>query len=268
MDPILKENIWEPNEDFDLLANQAPESYGASKAVCMYGLDFCIPLFENFVNSYSKLPIVSVGSGLGYFEFILWGNITYDQSLEWLEFICVDPDPKSFDIDVQKHKCRVSGSKVKFTEPEIFMEPKYTTVNSLIKEKPDIVGNCLLLLNWLPPNNDLESEAFDLEAIKLLQPEGVLCNFGVNIESKFSCAGSKHFFNWMIEEKHEGYESIYESILVPIQGEPNTYVDIRWHWFSKPRENPIHCKLPNIVRSKVKLWSMTQNRINHINKET
>lgn len=95
----------------------------------------------------SNLPIVSIGSGSGVVELLL------DQAFD-VDIICVDPDPHSFS-----------------TAPEdMGKKPKYPLVSDLIKDQPTIVGNCILLLVWSPPN----ASTYDYDALVALCPNLVL----------------------------------------------------------------------------------------------
>ena len=93
----------------------------------------------------NKTPIISVGSGSGKFEYHY--NHIFISSPEDA-IICIDPAPLSY------NRCK-----------KIYCEPKFSTVDDLIKNKPDIVGNCQLLIIWSPPDN-----SYDIDAINLLKP--------------------------------------------------------------------------------------------------
>lgn len=95
----------------------------------------------------SHLPIVSVGQGDGYVEELL-------RKEREREVIGVDPNPSEH-----------TGWVV--------CEPGFPLVSDLLKECPDLVGNCIVFLNWPSPSSGEKGE-FDSEAVELLKPVYVL----------------------------------------------------------------------------------------------
>ena len=94
-----------------------------------------------FIKNGKKLPIISVGSGDAQVEYQFIRK-------HYCPIICVDPKPDEF------------------TQGRIYVEPEYDYVSNLIKDKPELVGNCHLLLIWPYPNES----TYDVEAIKALDP--------------------------------------------------------------------------------------------------
>ena len=113
-------------------------------------------------------PLVSVGSGLGLNE----KKIELDLNVN---IICIDPDPYSFNNrgECDEKKCHL---------------PEYPLVDDLIKEQPNIIGNCNLMLCWPYPNDS----TYDIEAIIKLKPSSVLV-----IYESLGGAGGIQLHNWL-----------------------------------------------------------------------
>lgn len=94
--------------------------------------------------------IISVGCGNGVYEF----EATKHDPILAKKLILVDPSPESYELWPK------SG----------FLKPNYPTVEDLIKQKPEVVGNCVLLLIWL----NIEDH-FDFPAFDILKPLSVVC---------------------------------------------------------------------------------------------
>lgn len=114
-----------------------------------------------------KSPVVSVGSGSGCLES---AALKKDPSMQ---LQCVDPDPLSF------------------SKGPVLVKPDFPRVEDLLRSRPDLLDNCVLLLNWAPPDCD-----FDLEAIRSLRPRAILCVF----EVFFKAAGSELFHEWLTSQ--------------------------------------------------------------------
>lgn len=145
----------------------------------------------------AKLPIVSIGSGSGFIEWLA------GQYHSELNFICVDPDPMMF----------YHGHKINELS-KIFVEPEYPYVNKLLNDRPNIVGNCILFLNWTLPyeENEFCNSEYDYEALQKLNPCAV-----ISITSKKTyeyVAGGKSFHSWLKDEdtklshKYATYKSL------------------------------------------------------------
>jgi hypothetical protein len=117
--------------------------------------------------SNQPISIVSVGSGNGVLERQISNELKTD-------IICVDPDPESY----EKYPTNMS----------LAMIPQYNNVVSLIKSKPDLIGNCILLIGWSSPNDT----TYDLEAIDALKPSRI-----VLIYETTGIAGSFSLHKWL-----------------------------------------------------------------------
>jgi hypothetical protein len=141
-----------------------------------------IVFFANFLNKFTKYNnIISVGSGNGYFEYLL-------EAIFDINIICIDPKPNSF--------LKKNNSKLK--------EVKYSTVDKFLEVESS--EDCLLILNWPSPNNinnddnddndnddnDFKSlklrKDYDVEAIEKLKPIGIFM-----IYEGSGVAGSEEF---------------------------------------------------------------------------
>ncbi|VBB18124.1 hypothetical protein YASMINEVIRUS_587 [Yasminevirus sp. GU-2018] len=145
-----------------------------NRAIRCIGPDVVITAIEQFALFY-KMPVVSIGSGLAQIEFDAQKSVK-EKGFD-VELICVDPDPKSF---------------AKNDEPTVYIEPAFPHVKDLIDSKPDIVGSCVLFLNWCCPN---ESE-YDFEAIQLLKPVGVM-TICERFNGGAGAAGGAKFHKWL-----------------------------------------------------------------------
>ena len=76
-------------------------------------------------------------------------------------------------------------------------EAEYDTVESFIQSKPQLIGDCILLLNWANPNHS----TFDYEAIGLLKPLFVLSI----IETTGIAGIVNHIINLFTYEKEVNY---------------------------------------------------------------
>jgi hypothetical protein len=134
-----------------------------------------------FLSNYKNLPLVSIGSGNGLFEkLILKKN-------ESTQIICIDPNPKSYSkIDVQ-------------------LNPDYSYDIQLTTEKPDIINNCVLLLNWCCPNNS----SYDYDAIINIKPVAFICIYETFMGSN-GAAGGERFYGYIRNTKN--YKLIHSTI--------------------------------------------------------
>jgi hypothetical protein len=94
-----------------------------------------------------KNPIVSVGSGLGKYEKQIETQLN-------TSIICVDPNPTSYNYLFEDE------------DTKNLHLPDYSTVDALLHKRPELIGNCNLLLAWPLPN---DSE-YDIEAVVKLKP--------------------------------------------------------------------------------------------------
>jgi hypothetical protein len=130
------------DEKVDNLLCQKYPDVTMNMAIEEIGLKVAIEEFEKcLLHANNVRHIVSVGSGNGGFEYILEKELG-------VNIICIDPCPLSY------------------SRPPILINPHFDTVQTLISEHPEVVSNCLVILNWCPPNDS----TFDYEAIQLLNP--------------------------------------------------------------------------------------------------
>ena len=128
------------------------------------GIDKCLNLFSRFLESFPiTLPIISVGSGNAYFEFLI-------SHMHKREITCVDPTPRSFRINARTN-----------SHHTVFIEPKFSTVDQLISSNNhNQYNNCLLILNWPNPQNKNGQIMYDFDAIIKLKPNGFFIIFDSN----------------------------------------------------------------------------------------
>lgn len=104
------------------------------------------------VEPYSELPLVSVGSGMGLLE-------KYIETEHKKPVICVDP---------------TTGKRDKYTKVTRVRKPDFPNVVELLKMKPELIGNCHLLLIY--PLTDYVT--YDICAICDLKPVYVTLLYG------------------------------------------------------------------------------------------
>jgi hypothetical protein len=156
-----------------------------NKGVGAFGLDTVLKNVEAFVRvSYparqdvtsdgapiafhaGRKPLISIGSGNAHLEKLI-------QDQFGVEIICVDPDPSAFN---------------QAPPVPIAITPHFPRVSDLIESRPDLVGDCTLLLNWCPPN----TSEFDYAAIIALKPLGFLAIFE-SFLGENGAAGGHSFF--------------------------------------------------------------------------
>lgn len=142
------------------------------------GIKECLKFFGNFLSNFDdNLPIISVGSGTAYFEFLV--NRIFRR-----EIICVDPNPRSY-----------ISSRIGQTYNNVFIPPKFKTVNNLLSASEFKYNDCLLLLNWPNPMSTIiqgihDYDPYDFNAIIKLKPIG----FFIVYDSS-SCSGSNELID-------------------------------------------------------------------------
>jgi len=171
-------------------------------AVQSYGIEASITILYKFCTSYAngkrRIPVVSVGSGTAELEYLV------HELCPDIEWVCIDPSPDSFRSDRQ-----------------VMIKPRYPTVNELIKDRPSIVGGCLLFANWCLP----EYSTYDYEAIILLNPYAFLSTIEL-YNSKPGAAGGFQFHKFIATTTI--YRSVYSSWLYSKTSSP---YDIRFVWY-------------------------------------
>lgn len=108
---------------------------------------------EHFVkdDTFRHQKIVSVGCGACLAEYMFQKYFKIERE----RMIMVDPDPNSYSPATNK---------------KLYLEIDYPTVDKLVQSKPEIVGDCLLIL-W---NSETSFAHYDLEAVRKLKPNRVL----------------------------------------------------------------------------------------------
>jgi hypothetical protein len=142
-----------------------------NKALTFIGINRCLNFFANFLSNFDdKLPIISVGSGTAYFEFLI--NTIFQR-----EIICVDPDPTSYTPAPLRNNTKIPNT--------VFIPPKFHTVNDLLPKNK--YKDCLLLLNWPNPmrKEDTIYNPYDFNAIIKLKPIGFFIVYEIT-----NCSGS------------------------------------------------------------------------------
>jgi hypothetical protein len=109
---------------------------------------------------------VSVGSGNGSIEYRIQENTVHP-------IITVDPNPESYVAYPLDGRC---------------IRPTYDYVVDLVKNRPSIVGNCVLFLCWPEYGED----PYDFDAIEALQPTKVIAYY-----EQFGGAGSNALHEFM-----------------------------------------------------------------------
>jgi hypothetical protein len=96
-------------------------------------------------------PIISLGSGNGKLENYLYSN-------GYSNILCIEPE-------IFSHN----------KEQIIYKKPDFNYVDEVISKKPDIIGNCSLMIIW-PYNNS----SYDIESIQKLKPKNILILYESN----------------------------------------------------------------------------------------
>ena len=150
-----------------------------------------VPLVDDYLrrvsDAFSHVPFVSVGSGCGAIE------ETVASDVDW---ICIDPAPQSYASPLGSHP------------PPVVLAPMYPRVEDLISARgTEIVGSCLMFLNWAPP-----SDTYDMDAIHDLHPLAI-----VAIYDRAHAAGGELFHQWM-HIGHPGYIQVVQTHTSPNTG--------------------------------------------------
>jgi hypothetical protein len=120
------------------------------------------------------LPIVAIAIGTGAIEGQLRKILkqTSDTLASTATWHGVDPDPTSF--------------QSQYPRDGIFLVPEAATGPDLLKLRPELAGECVLLMIWC--DYDLD---YDMEAIEQFRPRAVVCI------SADGCAGGPRFREWL-----------------------------------------------------------------------
>lgn len=128
--------------------------------------------------------VVSVCSGNGCHQAVL------SRMYPDIPILCVEPKPESLAAYP--------------TDGTYFKRPDYATASELIRDRPDIVGACVMLLVWTDSRLD-----YDMEAIEQLSPMSI-----VVLYDWMGSAGGDRFNRWMDSlgaQKHKKSNESHES---------------------------------------------------------
>jgi hypothetical protein len=209
-----------------------------------YGIEESIKIVATFCLSYTDggrpPPIISVGSGTAELEYLV--QTATSNKIEW---ICVDPNPTSFILQGKK----------------IFIEPAYKYVDDLVRSRPDVVGKCLLFLNWCSPGNS----EYDMEAVKLLQPAAILTTIDFH-NGGAGAAGGFLFHSFL---KSKSYNTMFSTKLYYKPLTPGSVIDIEGETIAlKPYELKfIWLQNPKLYMNKVSLPTTYESKILHPHKK-
>lgn len=138
----VRETVWEA------LENQAIRALGIDTMCRSLHAMRCI---------FPGVPFVSIGSGYGLVEYIAEETVPDDVNGGTMEWIGVDPDPGSWP------RRDLRG------EDGPFFPATYRDAETLARQRPDMVGNCVVVLNWPSPNDS----TYDIDAVGILEPLAV-----------------------------------------------------------------------------------------------
>ena len=152
------------------------------------GIKTCLTLFRTFLSNFDdKIPIISVGSGMAYFEYLI-------QVLFKRDVICIDPDPNRF-----------SPSPFLSSNKKLFIKPEFNIVDNLLSSKNSKkYTDCLLILNWPSPYDT----AYDIDSIIKLKPRGFFI-----IYEREGKAGSEGLIEKLCERKPQFEEGLSYELL-------------------------------------------------------
>ena len=150
--------------------------------------------------------IVSVGCGNGKYEYEISKS---NQNLR-NKFILVDPNPESFE---------------EYPSDGKYLKINYNHTSDLIKDKPDVISNCVLLLIW-PYSSYTDDSNYDYEAIELLKPNSIICLYEVPRNMDIGSSGSTKLINFF--DKINDYKEI-STTRYGYKGQMgNIYPKIKW----------------------------------------
>ncbi len=187
-------------ESFDNFLNMGIKSYGYK---------IVVDIINSFYNKY-KLPIVSMGSGVGAIEYLAKQN---NKNIDW---ICIDIDNNPINFP--------SNSKDYINKP--FMNIDYNSCDELISSNSSIVNNCIIFLNWCLPNNS----SYDFEAIIKLKPIAVLSIYE-EYDGGNGSAGGKMFYNWTKNNNDYHLKEEYSLYADNYHHDDDELMDIRISWW-------------------------------------
>jgi hypothetical protein len=139
-----------------------------SRGLERFGLDVSTKQLASVVGAFPGVPVVSVGSGPGILE------RTID------ECITVDPAPPEGVV--------VTAS----------------TVDELLAVRPELVGECVLLLVWCLPNDS----TYDWDAVQSLRPKAILTLLE-QFDDSYGAAGGSKFHEFL--KQPTGYRQVHRT---------------------------------------------------------
>lgn len=143
-------------QKFSMTSNYVRQYDPVNIALRGLGFDRTIETVARLASQYPDVPLISIGSGKGVFEYY-WEEFYYKKYHSPRNFICVDPH---------------TG----FGPGTVLKAPDYATANDLPSAYK---GNCIVLLNYIPFGGDYASES-----IETLQPTIVLIVYS-NVNSEY-----------------------------------------------------------------------------------
>lgn len=152
--------------------------------------------------------ITSVGCGHGVYEY----EISKNQPKLRSKLILVDPNPESFDV----------------RNGQDYLKPDYDHVEDLVKDKPAVVGNCVLLLIWPPPVGHYKYSNYEISAISALNPRSVICLYEVPKTMPNGSSGSEELITFMRGSEREGSDSAFRLISTTRYAYNRNYPKITW----------------------------------------
>lgn len=201
--------------------NNHNEEKFINDALLSFGLDYSIDFLHRVVCTYPDKHIISVGSGSAFFEYQYVSKYCK-------EIICIDPAPFSWSYNKTLKKS--------------FIEPKYPTTEVLIENDNTVIGNCILILNWCPPN---ESD-FDYQAVQLLKPVAIFTTLE-KFNGGFGAGGGLNFHNYLDRQNED---KVYKQVHITKLTESSMDFQIQWWQLFDLQNSPNLIDLPHSVKSK------------------
>lgn len=195
------------------------------------GISRALLCIKNIFDKNPNIPFISIGSGNGIFEKCI------ELFIDGINLICIDPDPIQYLNTIVFKKPDYSYvSCNEFTE-----NISSSSIKCLLDEKPDIINNCNLILNWASPWT-----IYDKTSIEYLKPQYIF-----SIYDYSGIAGSSDFIKFVNSEEYNIYISMnYNSIEL----RKNTYYHIKYIVLTnQPLENKYNFDNINITMEYDKL---------------
>jgi hypothetical protein len=180
-----------------------------------FRIEVVLDALHKFLSAYPEKESISVGSGNGILE--------HEYANKYFKnILCIDPNWNSF----------LSEG---LTKP--FMKPDFKDVIEILFYRPEVVGNCVLILNWCDPRKH-----YDYDAVRELQP---LAFFTIrepdDPSTPGSVAGSPTF--------HKFLRETCDYVLIHSISLNGSMMDIRIEWWQRTGLPNIKPSLPDRVES-------------------